>query len=302
MVEAAPFEPRYGEAVEVEPGVVRVTARNRGPFTGAGTNSYVVGSSSLAVIDPGPDDAEHLEALKAAIGGRPVTHIVITHTHADHSPLAARLVALTGATTCAEGPHRAARRLHEGETNALEASADRAFRPDRTLAHGERIEGNGWALETVLTPGHTANHSAFALEGTGVLFSGDHIMGWSTTIVAPPDGSMKDYMDSLETLLARDDRLYLPGHGGAVEKPQHFVRAVKGHRLMREGAILDRLRAGDRTIAAVVAQVYRSVDARLHGAAALSVLAHLEALVEQGRVVSHGPPSLHAEFEPAGAG
>ena len=299
---APPFDPRHGEAVPVAPDVVRVTADNGGPFTGAGTNSYIVGTGTLAVIDPGPDDAAHLAALRAAIGGRPVSHVLVTHTHVDHSPLARVLAGETGASVLAEGPHRAARALHEGERNAMDASADLAFAPDRRLADGERVEGDGWVLTAVHTPGHTANHCAFAVDG-GPLLPGDHVMAWATSIVAPPDGSMADYMASLDALLARQeaglDARYLPGHGGPVENPRAFVRALKAHRLMRERAVLERLRAGDRTIRAMVAVIYRTTDARLHGAAALSVLAQLEAMVERGTVRADRPPSLDALYEPA---
>ena len=299
---APPFEPLYGEAVPVAGDVLRVTARNPGPFTGPGTNSYVVGRDALAVIDPGPDDRDHHAALHRAIAGRPVAAILVTHTHVDHSPLARRLADETGASVMAEGPHRAARPLHEGEANAMDASADLDFAPDRALADGEHVEGDGWAFTAVHTPGHTANHCAFALDG-GPLFAGDHVMAWATSIVAPPDGSMADYMASLDALLARQgaglDARYLPGHGGPVENPRAYVRALKAHRLMRERAVLNRVRAGDRAIADMVATIYRTTDPRLHGAAALSVLAQIEGLVERGLVVSDGPPSLGATYRPA---
>ncbi|MFN3549400.1 MAG: MBL fold metallo-hydrolase, partial [Mesorhizobium sp.] len=204
------FEPAYRQAVEVAPGVRRLTVENPGPFTFHGTNSYIVGSDTLAVIDPGPEDEAHLEALLAAIGGRPVSHVFVSHTHRDHSPLARRLAEETGALVLAEGPHRPARALRIGETNPLDASADTGFSPDHALADDEVVEGDGWAIRAVLTPGHAANHAAFALEGTGILFSADHVMAWSTSIVAPPDGAMSDYMASLDKLVARDDRLYLP--------------------------------------------------------------------------------------------
>ncbi|MBZ9883174.1 MBL fold metallo-hydrolase [Mesorhizobium sp. CA10] len=293
------FDPAYGRAVPVAPDVLRITARNPGPFTFHGTNSYLVGSDTLAVIDPGPEDDAHLETLLKAIGGRPVSHIFVSHTHRDHSPLAARLKERTGAPTLAEGPHRPARPLRIGEVNPLDASADLAFVPDVVLADNARTEGDGWAIRTVLTPGHTANHAVFALEGTGTLFSADHVMAWSTSIIAPPDGAMADYMSSLDKLLARDDRLLLPGHGGPVAAPQSFMRGLKTHRKMRERAILERIRAGDRTIAEMVAAIYRDTDPRLHGAAGLSVLAHLEDLVARGLVATEGDPAIDGIFSPA---
>ncbi|CDX55630.1 conserved hypothetical protein [Mesorhizobium plurifarium] len=292
------FDPAYGRAVAVAPDVLRVTARNPSPFTFHGTNSYLVGRDTLAVIDPGPEDDAHLETLLTAIAGRPVSHIFVSHTHRDHSPLAARLKELTGAPTLAEGPHRPARPLRIGEVNPLDASADVAFVPDIVLADNALTQGDGWAIRTVLTPGHTANHAVFALEGAGTLFSADHVMAWSTSIVAPPDGAMADYMSSLDKLLARGDRMLLPGHGGPVTAPGRFMRGLKTHRKMRERAILERIRAGDRTITEMVAAIYRDTDPRLHGAAGLSVLAHLEDLVARGLVTTEGDPAIDGLFSP----
>ncbi len=292
----ASFTPEHEHGVEVAPGVLRVTADNPGPFTFHGTNSYLVGRDSLAVIDPGPESDVHYEALLAAIAGRPVSHIFVSHTHRDHSPLAARLARETGAIVAAEGPHRPARPLRIGEINPLDASADMDFVPDLVLQDDALVSGDGWALRTVLTPGHCANHAAFALEGTGILFSADHVMAWSTSIVAPPDGSMSDYMASLDRLLARDDRMLLPGHGGSVGSPQTFMRGLKAHRKMRERAILERLRQGDRSIADIVRNIYTDTDPRLHGAAALSVLAHLEDLVARGAAETDGEPSIGGIF------
>ncbi|MER9327103.1 MBL fold metallo-hydrolase [Mesorhizobium sp. M0488] len=293
------FDPSYGQGVNVAPGVRRVTAQNPSPFTFHGTNSYVVGRDALAVIDPGPDDDAHLETLLGVIAGRPVSHIFVSHTHRDHSPLAAKLKERTGATVLAEGPHRPARPLHTGEVNALDASADTAFAPDITLPDNTVVDGDGWAIRAVLTPGHTANHAAFALEGTGILFSADHVMAWATSIVAPPDGAMADYMASLDRLIERGDRLLLPGHGGPVTAPRDFMRGLKTHRKMRERAILERVRAGDRTIPAMVMAIYRDTDPRLHGAAGLSVLAHLEDLVARGMVATQGDPAIDGIFTPA---
>ncbi|RUM06747.1 MBL fold metallo-hydrolase [Rhizobium chutanense] len=292
------FEPAYGRAVPVVSGIARVTAENPGPFTFFGTNSYLVGSSSLAVIDPGPEDEAHYRALMAAIGGREVTHIFVSHTHRDHSPLARRLQAATGAVTVGQGPHGPARRLRDGEVNPFAESSDISFVPDLALGDGETVAGDGWSLRAVLTPGHTANHAAFALEGREILFSGDHVMAWSTSIVAPPDGSMADYMASLDRLIAREDGLLLPGHGGPVREPKSFLPALKAHRLSRERAVLARVAAGDSSIAEMVKAIYRDTDPKLHGAAALSVLAHIEDLVERGEVAADGPPSLAARYRP----
>ncbi|MGO8186241.1 MBL fold metallo-hydrolase [Rhizobium leguminosarum] len=293
------FEPAYGQAVPVVSGVERVTVNNPGPFTFFGTNSYIVGSSSVAVIDPGPEDEAHFQALMAALGGRAVTHIFVSHTHRDHSPLARRLQAATGAVTVGQGPHRPARPLRDGEINPFSESSDISFVPDITLSDGQTLSGDGWALSAVLTPGHTANHAAFALEGRDILFSGDHVMAWSTSIVAPPDGSMADYMESLERLIKREDRLLLPGHGGPVTEPSTFLNALKAHRLRREQAVLARVQAGDQRIAEMVKVIYRDTDPKLHGAAALSVLAHIEDLLERGEIAADGPPSLAALYRPA---
>ncbi|TJW52313.1 MAG: MBL fold metallo-hydrolase [Mesorhizobium sp.] len=294
------FDPSYGRGVTVAPDVLRITAKNPGPFTFYGTNSYIVGRETLAVIDPGPDDDAHFKTLLEVIGDRPVSHIFVSHTHRDHSPLATRLKQRTGAIVLAEGRHRPARPLRIGEINPLDASADTAFDPDIALADDTLVDGDGWAIRTVLTPGHTANHAAFALEGTGILFSADHVMAWSTSIVAPPDGAMADYMASLDRLIERDDRLLLPGHGGPVTAPRSFMRELKAHRRAREQAILGRIRSGDRTIKEMVAVIYRDTDPRLHGAAGLSVLAHLEDLVARGLVSTDGDPAIDGIFRPPG--
>lgn len=293
------FEPAYGQAVPVAPGVQRITVNNPSAFTFHGTNSYIVGNKSVAVIDPGPEDDAHFSALMTALEGREVTHILVSHTHRDHSPLSRRLKEATGAIVVAEGPHRAARPLHAGETNPFAESSDMAFRPDIALADAQAIEGDGWRLTGVHTPGHAANHMAFALEDTGILFSADHVMAWATSIVAPPDGSMADYMASLDKLISRRDRLLLPGHGGPVRKPISFMRALKTHRRMRERAVLGRIRAGDTNILDMVKVIYRDTDPRLHGAAALSVLAHIEDLIERGEIETDGPPALLGSYRMA---
>ena len=293
------FDPAYGRAVEIGDRVRRMTVRNGGPFTHHGTNSYIVGRGDVAVIDPGPDDVDHIEAILLATAGERIRHILVTHTHRDHSPGAARLKARTGAMLLGEGPHRLARPLAVGETNAMDASGDMDFVPDRALVDGERVDGGNWALTAIATPGHAANHLAFALEGTPMLFSGDHVMKWATTIVAPPDGSMSDYMESLDRLAERPETIYLPGHGGPVMDAPSFVRGLKAHRRMREAAIVDRIGRGDRTIAEIVAAIYRGTPKALHGAAALSVFAHLEDLVARERLRAPKGVTLHGIFEPA---
>lgn len=290
------FEARHGEAVNAAPNVKRITAANCGPFTFAGTNTYLIEGTELAVIDPGPDLPAHFEALRSAIGGRSVGGIFITHAHRDHTDMLPRLAELTGAKVYAQGPHRAFRPLRGLETNLLDASADHHFKPGQTLADGETVSGGGWTLEAVHTPGHTASHCAYALREQNILFSGDHVMGWSTSIVAPPDGSMAAYMASLQKLRGRGERLYLPGHGGPVANPKTFVKALIAHRKMRERAILQRLRGGDQLIPGIVAALYREVDPRLHGAAALSVFAHLEHLAEQGRAKAEGEALLTSRY------
>ncbi|MEN9895348.1 MAG: hypothetical protein RIR97_1200 [Pseudomonadota bacterium] len=290
------FVPAYGSPVAVAENVERLTVNNPGPFTFHGTNTYIVGTGSVCVIDPGPEDDAHFASLMAALAGRTVSHIAVTHTHRDHAPLARRLQKATGACVIAQGPHRAARPLHAGEVNPFAESSDMDFQPDLALSDGDIIAGDGWSLTALSTPGHTANHMAFALDRDGIIFSGDHVMAWATTIVAPPDGSMADYMASLDRLLQREDRIYFPGHGGPVRNPPAFLRGLRTHRKMRERAIVERIRSGDRMIADMVAAIYRETDPRLHGAAALSVLAHLEDLVETGRVVTEGPPRLQGLY------
>jgi glyoxylase-like metal-dependent hydrolase (beta-lactamase superfamily II) len=280
----------------VAPGVRRILVNNPGAFTFKGTLSYIIGRGKVAIIDPGPVDARHTAALLDAVRGETVTHIVITHTHRDHSPGAAAIKAATGAPSFAEGPHRPSRDLFIGETARLDAGGDTAFVPDHRIAHGDIIEGDGWALEAIATPGHTANHMAFALSGTGTLFSGDHVMGWSTSIVAPPDGSMSDYMASLHRLAARSERVYLPGHGDIIRDAPDFVTSYIAHRHGREASILHRLGKGETDLPALVRAIYIGLNPQLVGAAALSTLAHLEDLTARGLVVTDGPPSISGRY------
>ena len=300
MSEDIPFDRSFdlppGRVEEVMPGVRALLVDNPGPFTFKGTLSYIIGKGRVAIIDPGPIDEAHIAALLDAVRGETVTHILVTHTHRDHSPAAARVKAATGAKTYAEGPHRAARPLHVGEAPRLEASADRDFHPDVALADGETVSGPGWALEAVTTPGHTANHMAFALKGAPVLFSGDHVMAWSTSIVAPPDGAMSDYMASLEKLRRRAETVYFPGHGGAVRDAPRFVQQYIAHRRAREASILERLAAGEADIPTLVRSIYLGLDPRLTKAAGLSVLAHLEDLTARGLVATEGAPAIDGRF------
>ncbi|GGK29909.1 MBL fold metallo-hydrolase [Salinarimonas ramus] len=272
------FDQEPGTCLRLSPLVRRVLAGNAGPVTFTGTCSYVVGNGEVAIVDPGPDDPAHLDALLAATAGERITHLVVTHTHRDHSPGAAILRERTGARVVGCAPHRDSRALAAGEANRMEAAGDRSYAPDQVLGDGERVHGSGWTLEAVATPGHTANHLAFALQEENALFSGDHVMAWSTTFIGPPDGAMGPYMASLSKVLARGESIYWPGHGGPVTEPARFVRAIIAHRRQREEAILARLRAGDETIPALVETVYRGLSPALKPAAALNVLAHLEDL------------------------
>jgi glyoxylase-like metal-dependent hydrolase (beta-lactamase superfamily II) len=286
----------HGDAVAVSPLVRRLVAPNGGPFTFTGTCSYLIGQRDLVVIDPGPESDTHFDALVATIGGARVSAILVTHTHKDHSPLARRLKALTGAPIIGCAPHHAARSLGEGEVNRLDSSADQAHAPDRVMGAGEVFEGVGFILEAVPTPGHTMNHLAFALLEENALFSGDHVMAWSTSIVAPPDGSMGAYMASLELLMGRQEAIYWPGHGGPVTEPARFVRGLLHHRRMREATIRERVQAGDRAIPVIVERLYSGLDPKLKGAAALSVFAHLEDLVTRGLVRTEGEARLEGEY------
>ena len=303
---SVPAEPSFdreapeaaGVAVELASGLVRLIAPNASPYTFTGTCSYVFGKSQLTIIDPGPQDDTHLARLLALIDGRPVEQILITHTHKDHSPLARDLAQVTGAAILGAAPHHFARPLREGEALWLDASVDTEYRPDRELVDGDRIMADGMAIETVATPGHTMNHLCFAVPERRILFSGDHVMAWSTSIVAPPDGAMGAYLRSLQKLIdiGAGFDLFLPGHGKPVRQPQRFTRALLGHRLAREAAILDRLAAGDDTTASIVSMLYPVLDARLIGAARLSVLAHLEELIAQNKVQAQGEGGLAGRF------
>src|SRR5690348_12504509 len=289
-----------GQVEEVAPGVRRLLCDNPSPFTFKGTMSYIVGRGQVAIIDPGPDDARHIDALLDAVRNETVTHVVVTHTHRDHSPGAARVKAATGATTFGEGPHRAARPLHIGEALRLDASNDTDFNPEQRLADGAVVSGPSFTLEAIATPGHTANHMAYALREQDLIFSGDHVMGWATSIVAPPDGAMSDYMASLGKLTRREEDLYFPGHGPAIPQARRFVSYYTLHRKAREASILHRLGKGPTDIPTIVRAIYIGIDPRLTGAAGLSVLAHMEDLVTRGAVMTDGAPAIDGVYRLAG--
>lgn len=275
------FEPPFGKAVELSPLIRRITCNNPSPFTFKGTNTFIVGRGIVAIIDPGPDNDEHLAAVLNAVRGESVSHILITHTHMDHSPLAAKLSSATGAKTYAAiSPANP----EMGSGLRLDASIDRNFIPDVSLSDRDVVEGNGWALEAVFTPGHMPNHMSFCLREEKALLVGDHVMAWATTVVAPPEGNMGDYMASLRKLLKRDDGIYYPAHGPEKRIPLTLVRGILAHRKMREEAIYSRVKAGDQTIAEIVKTIYADVDPRLHAAAGLSTLAHLEHLIERKKI------------------
>jgi len=268
-----------GELIPLEPLVARVLAPNPSPYTFTGTQTHLVGTTDLAIIDPGPDDPAHLDALLAAIAGRPVTAILITHTHRDHSPLSRALKAATGAPILGCAPLAL-----DALGPRADAAFDRDYAPDHILAEGEQVRGEGWTLTAIATPGHTSNHLAFVLEETRALFPGDTVMGWSTTVVSPPDGDMADYLASLTKLMLRDDRVYYPAHGEAIDTPRRFVRSLIGHRKQREGQILRLLARGVADLPTMVDQMYVGLDPRLIPAAQGSVLAHLVDLERRGRV------------------
>lgn len=288
------FDPPIGVSEQISPLIRRVVCGNPGPFTFRGTASFIIGEGEVAIIDPGPDDAAHLDALLQAVKAEKVSHILVTHTHLDHSPLAKRLKAATGAPILAFGPPR--QPAEAGQGVRLDASIDSEFSPDTTLRHGDVVAGGGWTLESIFTPGHMSNHMSYALKEERALFCGDHIMAWATSVIAPPDGNMGQYFNSLRLLLDRDDAIYYPAHGPARPDPLPLVRAYLVHRRQREGSIVTRLKRGDRTIAEIVKANYADVDPRLHPAAALSTLAHLEHLVEQGRVTVSGSIALDAVY------
>lgn len=302
MADDVPFNRDFdvppGRVDQVAPRVRRILAPNKGPFTFTGTCTYIIGNGDVAILDPGPDDASHIEAVLNAVKDETVSRVVLTHTHRDHSPAAKAIVAATGAKTYGEGPHCAARPMQLDEKNRLDASADFDFMPDVRLKDGDRITGGNFVLETVTTPGHTMNHAAYSLDDSEILFSGDHVMAWSTSIVAPPDGDMGDYMASLHKLKRRPETLYFPGHGPAVKNAPAFVDRYIAHRDARETAILRVLERGETDIPSLVRMIYIGLDPRLMGAAGLMTLAQLEDLYERKLVATdHDEPSLTSRFK-----
>ncbi len=284
----------YGVCDALSPLVRRVIADNPGPFTFYGTGTYIVGRGEVAVIDAGPDLAAHVEALLGALEGETVSHLLVTHTHRDHSPAVRHLQEATGAKSYGFGPHGGGRTGEE-----VEEGADRDFTPDVTVGNGDVIAGAGWTLEAIHTPGHTSNHLCFALKEENVLFSGDHVMGWSTTVVSPPDGNMADYMASCRRLAERSETRFWPTHGPAIEQPQEFTAALIAHREAREVQIAKCLEDGIASIPDMVRVMYADVDLVLHKAAGRSVLAHLIHMVETGRAACDGVPAGDSEFTPA---
>lgn len=285
----------HGVVQRLSPLVRRVIAPNPSAFTFHGTGTYIIGpapgTNTVAIIDPGPDLPEHVDAVLDTVRGETVSHILVTHTHLDHSPATVAVKAATGAPSYAFGPHG-----RSGDGEQVEEGADFDFMPDHKVADGDIVTGDGWTMEGVHTPGHTSNHMCFALKEENALFPGDHVMGWSTTIVSPPDGDMKAYMASLEKLMARPEGIYYPTHGAPITDPAPFVSALLAHRHEREAQIIACLADDIAAIPEMVAHMYANVDSRLHRAAARSVLAHLVHIVETGRAACDGKPAPDTVF------
>jgi len=285
----------YGVAEQLSPLIVRVIADNPGPFTYTGTGVYIVGAGdSVCVIDPGPTTPNHVTAIDKALEGKSVSHVLVTHHHIDHSPLAAPLAAKHGCKVYGYGTQPVA---PQGGEIRLEAGDDLSFKPDVEIRDGHRFEGPDWTITAVHTPGHTSNHLCFALKEENTLFSGDHIMGWSTSVVSPPDGDMGDYLASLNRVLDMDFDIIRPTHGPAITEVRTFVQAYIDHRLAREAQIINAIDSGLTCIGDIVASLYKDVDKRLHPAAAHSVLSHLIHMRKIGRVVATGPDGLRQEYQ-----
>ncbi|MDX1431936.1 MAG: MBL fold metallo-hydrolase [Gammaproteobacteria bacterium] len=283
----------YGVLEEVAPGVRRIVARNPSPFTWHGTGTYVLGRGNVAVVDPGPDLAEHVDALLDALEGETVTHLLVTHTHRDHSPACRAVQAATGAPSYGFGPHGSGR-IEAGVQ--VEEGADYDFVPDVSVRHGDVVAGDGWSVECVYTPGHTSNHVCYQLREQRALFCGDHVMGWSTTIISPPDGDIRTYLDSLSLLLERNDRRYWPTHGAPIDDPKRVVKALIDHRLERVEEVRGCLADGIREIPAMVARMYADIPTFMHRAAGRSVLATLLFMIAREEVTCEGEPGMDSRF------
>ena len=286
----------YGKLEQVSPLIRRVIAHNPSHFTFYGTGTYIIGHGKVAVVDPGPDLSEHVTAILdgLAVAGEEVTHILVTHTHMDHSPACKPLKEATGAPTYGYGPHGVGK-FEQGVK--VEAGGDMEFAPDIRIKHGDIIEGQDWSVECVFTPGHTSNHMCFQLREEKALFSGDHVMGWSTSVISPPDGDMESYMDSLDLLLQRDDEIFWPTHGTCIDAPKPFVAAFIAHRKEREAQILQSLGQGLHNIEAMVPAMYKDIDDRLYPAAARSVFAAMIYLVKKNKVRCEGELALAARYQ-----
>ncbi|MCP5179569.1 MAG: MBL fold metallo-hydrolase [Pseudomonadales bacterium] len=284
---------KYGQVDTVAPGVRRVIANNPSPFTLHGTGTYIIGQGNVAVIDPGPADATHIANLLAAIPGETISHVLVTHTHMDHSPGCALLRQHSDAPTYGFGPHGAGK-IAMGID--VEEGGDMEFAPDHKVVHGQIIDGDGWSIECVYTPGHTSNHLCFQLRSSRSLFTGDHVMGWSTSIISPPDGDMAAYMDSLRLLLDRDDSIYWPTHGPAIEQPKPHVEAFIAHRLERQAQIVECMRKGVTRITDMVPRMYLDTPEFMYPAAGRSVFAALEYMVSTGVAETDGEPTLEGEY------
>ena len=284
----------YGVTTRLSPLVRRVIARNPGPFTFHGTGTFIIGHDKVAIVDPGPAEKAHIDAILRTIRGESVTHILVTHTHSDHSAAAAELSHLTGSATFAFGAHGG-----ERSDSSVEEGADFDFIPDHTMSDGDTVNGPGWTITALHTPGHTSNHLCYELAEEATLLSGDHVMGWSTTVIAPPDGRMGDYLSSLRKLLERDDQLFRPTHGPAITNPKSLVTSFLNHRAKRITQILRCVRNGEYTIEEIVRSIYANHDPRLHRAAAHSIFAHLIGMVEDEHVSCEDAiPTLVSHYSP----
>lgn len=282
------FDPRTGTPVDVAPGIVRLTARNSGPYTFTGTNSYLLGGETVAVVDPGPADPRHLAALIAAIGARRVEAIILTHTHKDHAALAPALMEKTGAPLWFEGRHRRSRPRRLFEVDWVAGESSKQIEPDRLLKDGDLIEVAGLWIDVVATPGHCANHLCLGIAGTPWLLSGDHVMGWSSTMIATPDGSMADYLESLKKLMPLPYRRYLPGHGGPIEDGPDAARVMLAHRELRNRQIEQAVANGARSVGELLRTIYPHLALPLIPAARMTLKAHIEYLAAADRINIHG--------------